>query len=80
VADEFAEARAAIATMEAQLLRLRGVIANVAERDRLLEEQQLKVSMVSADNDQKAAYLGRLIREREQHGPDAGPPPVESKS
>jgi hypothetical protein len=76
MADEpspFAEARDQIGVLIALLTKLGGQIADIEQRER-------QVVLASAANEAKAAYLGRLIRQQEQHGPPAGPAPVESKS
>jgi hypothetical protein len=76
MADEpspFAEARVQIADLITRLTKLGGQIADLELRER-------RVVQLSADNEAKAVYLGRLIRETQQHGPPAGPAPVESKS
>lgn len=76
MADEpspLAEARGQIADLITRLTALGGQIADLELRER-------RVVQLSADNEAKADYLGRRIRELEQHGPPAGSAPVENKS
>jgi hypothetical protein len=76
MADEpspFAEARGQIGDLIARLTKLGGQIADIEQRER-------QVVLATAANEAKAAYLGRLIRETQQHGPPAGPAPIDVES
>jgi hypothetical protein len=73
MADEPSPFAVQIADLIARLTKLGGQIADIEQRER-------QVVLASAANEARADYLGRLIRQQEQHGPPAGSAPVENKS